>query len=79
MNKKPTADALEIACEIIRREDARMASKCKRKLLSVEIDPETYIAKEILFLEELVHRLIQQVSHLEDQLKQHQKEKGKDS
>ena len=69
MNKQTviTRD-MEAACEIIRREDARMAKNRKRKLLSVEIDPETYIAKEILYLEDMIHRMTRAIKRMEMRL-----------
>ena len=69
MNKQTviTRD-MEAACEIIRQEDARIAKNRKRKLLSVEIDPETYIAKEILYLEDMMHRMTRAIEQMEMRL-----------
>ena len=91
-NNRIDPEAVKRAFELIRRDDVRKAQNRKRKLLSVEIDPETYIAKEILYLEDLVHRLAHDMRAmrimLEDEkekrqkiwkLLENEKNKGKDN
>lgn len=78
MNKqKVTTRDMEAACEIIRREDARIAKNRKRKLLSVEIDPETYIAKEILYMEDMMHRMTRAIERMEMRLEKLEEQIGR--
>lgn len=59
---------LQRAVEIIRQSDAYMLEKRKKKLFSVEIDPETYMAKEILYIRDLVKSLQDETRRLNIQI-----------
>jgi hypothetical protein len=62
-----TISSLEVA-EMIRREDARSIRNRKKKLISVEVDPDTYLAKEVLYLESILYRMSDQIRDIQREL-----------
>lgn len=63
-----TISSLEVA-EMIRREDARSIRNRKKKLISVEVDPDTYLAKEVLYLESILYRMSDQIRDIQRELR----------
>ena len=63
-----TISSLEVA-EMIRREDARSIRNRKKKLISVEVDPDTYLAKEVLYLESILYRMSNQIRDIQRELR----------
>lgn len=57
------------AAEMIRREDARSIRNRKKKLISVEVDPDTYLAKEVLYLESILYRMSNQIRDIQRELR----------
>lgn len=60
--------SFEVA-EMIRREDARSIRNRKKKLISVEVDPDTYLAKEVLYLESILYRMSNQIRDIQRELR----------
>jgi hypothetical protein len=60
--------SFEVA-EMIRREDARSIRNRKKKLISVEVDPDTYLAKEVLYLESILYRMSDQIRDIQRELR----------
>lgn len=54
--------------EMIRREDAAALRRRKKKAITVEIDPETYIAKEILYQQAVLYAIRQEIGALRSEL-----------
>lgn len=55
---------------IIREQDARMIKNRKKKLFSVEIDPDTYIAKEVLHSLDKMYSLSDEICLLRQEIRE---------
>lgn len=56
--------------EIIRKQDAMMLKNRKKKLISVEIDPDTYIAKEVLHSLDKMYSLSSEIYLLRQEIRE---------